>query len=207
MQHKPWFLLILAVPLLAAVVPCLADEGRDDWQQPDRVMADLALRPGMTVADVGCGHGYFTFRLARAVGDEGRVYAEDIDAGAVKGVRKRAEKEHLPNVECVVSEPTDTKLPSGSLDAALLCLVLHEAAPEQRQPLVTDIARALKPGGFLYLIDWRQSRDVTMDPYDKLIPREDLLKLAHDAGLTLDAEYHYLRLQAFFRLRKPEPTQ
>jgi SAM-dependent methyltransferase len=137
------------------------------------------------------------------VGEAGRVFAVDIDREAIGQVNERAQQERLANVEALVSDPTDIKLPSDSLDAALLCNVLHEAPPEQRLPLVRDIARALKPGACLYLLDWRQSRDVTFDPYEKLIPRDDLLKLGGDAGLTLDAEYHYLQYQVFLRLRKP----
>jgi ubiquinone/menaquinone biosynthesis C-methylase UbiE len=199
--RRSWLWLTVALALPAAFP--WAQGGRDEWQQPDRVIADLALRPGLTVADVGCGHGYFTFRLAPALGETGHVFALDIDRDAIAEVAARAKREHRDNVEALVSDPTDTKLPADSLDAALLCLVLHEASPADRAPLVRSIARALKPGACLYLIDWRQSHDVTFDPYEKLIPRDDLLKLATDAGLTLDAEYHYLRLQVFFRLRKP----
>jgi ubiquinone/menaquinone biosynthesis C-methylase UbiE len=201
-KHRIPLILILALLLAAA---CAFAEGRDDWQQPDRVLADLGLRPGAVLADVGCGDGYFTFRLAQAVGETGRVQAVDIDREAISRVQERAKREHLANVEATVSDPTDTKLASDSLDAALICNVLHEAPAEQRLPLVQDIARALKPGACLHLIDWRQSHDVTFDPYDKLIPRDYLLKLASDAGLTLDAEYHYLKYQVFLRLRKPTP--
>jgi ubiquinone/menaquinone biosynthesis C-methylase UbiE len=176
---------------------------RDEWQQPDRVMADLAPASGAVVADVGCGSGYFTGRLARAVGETGRVYAADIDAKALGELQKQVERDHLANVTVILSEPTDTKLPSASLDAALLCDVLHEAPEAVRAPLVRDIARALKPGGFLFLIDYRKSREVPFDPYDKLIPREDLLSLGEQAGLTLDAEFHYLRYQVFLRFRRP----
>jgi ubiquinone/menaquinone biosynthesis C-methylase UbiE len=178
-------------------------EDRDKWQQPDRVMADLNVRPGTTIADVGCGAGYFVFRLAKAVGESGKVLAADIDKGALKAVRARAEKEHLTQVETVPGEPTDPKLRPKSADAVLLCDVLHEVPAEQRQPLVQSTVRAIKPGGFLFLIDYRKSREVTFDPYEKLIPREDLVKMATRAGLVLDAEFHYLKFQVFLRFRKP----
>jgi len=201
MRDRLRIVLILALFVVASWA--WADGDREDWQQPDRVVADLGLYPGVTVADVGCGYGYFVFRLAPAVGEAGRVLAVDIDREAIGQVKERAKQERLSNVEALVSDPTDTKLASASLDAALVCNVLHEAPADQRGPLVQDIARALKPGACLYLLDWRQSHDVTQDPYEKLIPREDLLKLATDAGLTLDAEYHYLKYQVFLRLRKP----
>ena len=178
-------------------------ENRDEWQQPDRVLADLGLHAGMTVADVGCGKGYFTFRLAPVVGERGRVYAADIDKEALADLGKKIAKEKLGNIEIVQSEATNTKLTADSCDVALICNVIHEATPSDRPALVQDVARALKQNGCLYLIDWKKSHDVTFDPYEKLIPRDDLLKLAADAGLTLDAEFHYLKYQVFFRFRKP----
>ncbi len=184
-----------------------AAQSRDQWQQPERVAADLALKPGAVVADIGCGDGYFTFRLAEGVGAKGKVYAVDIDAGAVETVKRRARSSSAANIEGIVSDPSNTKLPAGALDAAFFCNVFHEASPEARLPLMRDTARALKPGGCLYLIDWRKSREVTGDPYEKLIPLDDLVKLGRDAGLTLDAEYHYLRLQVFLRFRKPNAAR
>lgn len=189
--------------LLSAVGLAAAQDSREQWQQPDRVMADLALRAGQSVADVGCGSGYFTFRLARAVGESGRVIAVDIDAHALDAVRQQAEAQGLTSVETVHSQATDTKLEPASADVVFVCDVLHEVPLEYRAPLVQDIARALKPGGFLFLLDYRKSHDVPFDPYEKLVPRDDLVRLCEDAGLLLDAEFHYLRYQVFLRWRKP----
>ena len=200
-----------AVVLLAALAVALAARGaaaesRDEWQQPDRVVADLGLKAGAAVADVGCGDGYFTFRLADAVGRAGKVFAVDIDKGALKKVSDRAAREKRGNVEVVPSGPTDTKLASESADVALLSDVLHHVPADQRAGLVKDSARAVKPGGFLYIVDYRKSRDVKFDPYEILIPRDDLVKLGTDAGLALDAEFHYLKYQVFLRFRKPPKT-
>lgn len=193
---------VFVLGLCALALPAAA-QGRDAWQQPERVLEDLHLRPGMSLADVGCGTGYFTVPLARAVGDTGVVYAVDIDVQAVQTVARLAEQQQLLNVRALVSEPTRTHLEKASLDAAFICNVLHEVPPEQRLPLLKDTVRAIRPGGFLFLLDWRKSPEVTFDPYDKLIPRQDLLTLCTEAGLVLDAEFHYLRYQVFLRLRKP----
>jgi SAM-dependent methyltransferase len=193
----------LVLGILLAAGASQAQGARDEWQQPDRVVTDLNLRSGASVADVGCGNGYFPFRLAKAVGEGGKVFATDIDDKALTSVSLRAEKEHLGNIEAVRSEPTETKLKAGSVEAALLSDVLHHVPAEQRLPLVRSIVQALKPGGVLFIIDWRKSHEVKQDPYDRLIPLEDLVKLGKDAGLTLDAEFHYLKLQVFLRFRKP----
>lgn len=194
---------ILAVVVFLCGLCLGKDLDRGQWQQPNRVMADLSIKTGSTVADVGCGAGYFTFRLSRAVGPAGKVYAVDINAKAVAKLQAEAEKEHLSNIKTIVSDPTNTKLPSECADLVLICDVLHEAPKEQRLPLIKDAVRALKPGGFLFLIDYRKSREVPFDPYEKLIPREDLVKLCEDAGLSLDAEFSYLKYQVFLRFRKP----
>ncbi len=176
--------------------------GRDAWQMPDRVVRDLGLRPGDVVADVGCGGGYFTARLARAVGPKGKVWAEDISDRALAGVRNLARREGLTNVAVVKGEPTRTGLPDGALDAALIVNVYHHVPEKDRPGLTADVVRALKPGGFLYLIDWRVDAKVKYDQ-NRRIPKERLVRLMTEAGLVLDAEFHYLPHQVFLRFRKP----
>lgn len=178
-------------------------EDRNDWQQPDRVISNLDLKPGARAADIGCGEGYFTLRLAKTVGERGLVFAVDIDARSLDVLKKQAEQEHLANVVVVVSEPTDTKLQPECVDVLFVCDVLHEVPEGQRLPLLKSAVRALKPGGFFYLIDYRKSRDVRFDPYEKLIPRDDLIRICTDAGLLLDGEFHYLKYQVFLRFQKP----
>ena len=180
----------------------LAAENRDAWQQPDRVVADLNLGSGAVVADVGAGRGYFTFRLAAAVGEKGKVFATDIDTKALAAVKEQAEKQKVKNVETVPGEPTNTKLAPASVDAALLCDVLHHVPEDQRAALVQNVAAAIKPGGFLFIVDWRDKPEVPFDR-GRHIPLKNLVKLATDAGLVLDAEFHYLKHQVFLRFRKP----
>ena len=194
--------------MAAAVVcgVCLATAraaGRDDWQQPARVVADLGLKDGSRVADIGSGRGYFTFRLARAVGEKGKVLATDIKADALKSVANRAKKEKLPNIETVLSKPTDTKLAPDSVDAAIICNVLHHVPKAQRPALTKSIARAIRPGGYFFIVDWRVDAKIKHD-LNRRIPRKDLLQLATDAGLKLDAEFYYLEHQVFLRFRRPK---
>jgi len=193
---------VVAVLFLILSSCLIFGEERDVWQQPDRVMSDLGMKPGTRVADIGCGDGYFTLRLAKSVGKQGLVFAVDIDASTLDVLKKQAERDHLTNVVVVVSEPTDTKLQPESVDVLFVCDVLHEVSEAQRLPLLKSAVRALKPGGFLYLIDYRKSRDVRFDPYEKLIPRDNLVRICTDAGLDLDGEFHYLKYQVFLRFQK-----
>ena len=193
---------VLGAICLILSCTCVSAEDRNDWQQPDRVMSDLGMKPGTRVADIGCGEGYFALRLARAVGPQGLVFAVDINARALAALKKQADQQLLTNVTVVVSESTDTRLPVESVDVLLVSDVLHEVPEAQRLPLVQSAVRALRPGGFLYLIDYRKSRDVKFDPYEKLIPRDELVRICTEAGLRLDAEFHYLKYQVFLRFQK-----
>jgi ubiquinone/menaquinone biosynthesis C-methylase UbiE len=195
-------LALAAATVFLGAAPGLAAENRDAWQQPDRVVADLGLKPGQAVADVGAGRGYFTFRLAAAVGEKGKVFATDIDAKALAAVKAQAGKDNVRNVETIVGEPTDTKLAPDSVDAALICDVLHHVPQADRPALVKNVAAAIKPGGFLFIVDWRVNAEISHDR-DRRIPLENLVKLATDAGLTLDAEFLYLKNQVFLRFRRP----
>ena len=194
--------VLLVVGAIAACAAAKKPTGRDAWQQPDRVVADLGLTDGSHVADIGCGGGYFTFRLGKAVGEKGKVFATEISAKALRRVAERVKKQNLSNIEPVVSEPTDTKLADDSVDAALVCNVLHHVPKDKRAALTKDIVRSIKPGGYLFIVDWHFKAKIGHD-IGRRIPRDELLKLGTDAGTKLDAEFLYLEHQAFLRFRKP----
>jgi cyclopropane fatty-acyl-phospholipid synthase-like methyltransferase len=84
---------------------------RDEWQQADRVVAELSLAPGQRVADLGSGGGYFTFRLAEAVGTSGHVYAVDVDQGMLDYLAGEAEERGLASVSVVLAALDDPKIP------------------------------------------------------------------------------------------------
>jgi ubiquinone/menaquinone biosynthesis C-methylase UbiE len=197
--------LLLSIALGTSLCAAAKPSGRDAWQQPARVVADLGLTAGSRVADIGCGRGYLTFRLAKAVGKEGKVFATEISEKSLKSVADRAKNDKLSHVEPVLSAPTDTKLEPACVDAAIICNVLHHVPKDQRPALAKSIAKAIKPGGFFYICDWRVDAKIQYDK-GRRIPRTELVKLATDAGLPLDAEYHYLVHQVFLRFRKPPKT-
>ena len=126
------------------------DRNRDAWQRPGEVFDALGLKPGHRVADVGCGFGYFTFRLAARVGAKGKVYGVDIDQKAIDRVRQRKERENLAQVEAVLGESADPHLPND-LDAVLIVDTYHEF--REYDQTMKAVFRALKPGGRLAIID------------------------------------------------------
>jgi len=123
---------------------------RDEWQRPGEVMDALGVKAGDRVADIGSGFGYFTFRLAARVGAEGKVYAVDIDPEAIDRVRRRKEREKLAQVEPILGESADPRLPND-LDVVLIVDTYHEFRDYDR--MMQAVFRALKPGGRLAIID------------------------------------------------------
>lgn len=130
--------------------PADRDRKRDEWQRPAEVMDALGVKSGHRVADIGSGSGYFTFHLAARVGAEGKVYAVDIDEGAINKVRQRKEREKLGLVEAILGESADPRLP-GDLDAVLIVDSYHEF--REYDQTMQAVFRALKPGGRLVIID------------------------------------------------------
>lgn len=133
------------------------DPKRDAWQQPDRVVAALALAPGMVVADVGAGTGYFEKRLADAVGPNGKVIAVDIEPDMIRYLGERAQREHTPNVEPRLAAPDDPKLAPRSVDRILIVDTWHHI--EDRVAYGKKLAAALKPGGTIFVVDFTQDSD------------------------------------------------
>jgi predicted methyltransferase len=126
------------------------DRTRDAWQRPQEVFDALALKPGHRVADVGCGSGYFTFRLAAQVGVGGKVFAVDIEQKAVDKVRIRKDRERLEQIEPILGESGDPHLPND-LDSVLIVDSYHEFRDYDR--MMQAIFRAMRPGARLVIID------------------------------------------------------
>ena len=127
---------------------------REQEEAPSLAIAALDLRAGMKVADIGAGSGYYTVRMARTVGPEGRVYATDIQVGMLSMIQRRARQEQLQNIVPVLGAVDDPKLPPAALDLALMVDVYHELA--EPQAFMRRLREALKPDGRLVLIEYRK---------------------------------------------------
>lgn len=141
-----------ARPVANIVTDTWSDErSRDNAGEADTVMRLLGVRPGMMVADIGAGSGYYTVRLARRVGPSGRVIAEDIVPRYLRGLEKRVREMGLGNVSIALGEPADPRLPRASADLALLVHMYHEI--EQPYGLLHNLRASLRPGGRVAVID------------------------------------------------------
>lgn len=152
-----FLLVLLAVSALVAAgqdvrsARIRENDKRESWQRVPDILVALGVVPGARVADVGAGDGFFTVRLARAVGPGGRVVAVDISREALDRLRARLEEDLLTNVDVVQGEVADPHLPVDSLDAVLIVNAYHEM--DRFEAMLDHLRRALKPGGRLVLVE------------------------------------------------------
>jgi predicted methyltransferase len=174
--------------------------GRDRWQLPDRVLAELALKPGDRVADLGAGGGYFTVRLARAVGRSGVVYAVDIDPDMRDGVSALAAASGLGNVVPVAAAPDDPALPEP-VDLAFLANAYHHI-PDQ-VAYFANLAGSLTPAGRVVIVEARPSGLHRL--FGHATEPGTIRSELEAGGYALVADHGFLPRQAFlvFERRRP----
>ena len=129
-------------------------EERQREEQPDKALAAFDLKPGMFVADIGAGTGFYSLRLAKRVTPGGVVYANDIQSGMLERLRANAAAQHITNIETVLGTESDPRLPAARLDLVLLVDVYHEFSRPQR--MLHGIRESLKPNGRLVLLEFRK---------------------------------------------------
>lgn len=177
MSYRSLVALLLAGTLLPAVASSQANRtSRDSWQRVDDVVAALGVEEGETIADVGAGSGFFTFRLSPRVGQDGMVLAVDINAGALRELREEAQEQGLGNIETIVSEPDDPMLLESSVDGILVVNAYHEM--EEHEAMLAWFRRALRPNGRLVILD--------MPPRDTMLSRERQIS-SHDIAMGIVA--------------------
>ncbi len=139
-------------------VPRFEGPQRDAWQKPAHVISLMAITPGMAVADIGAGTGYFLPHLSRAVGATGTVRGLDIEADMVRYMKQRAVREKLANVDARKVQADDPQLAPASLDRVLIVDTWHHIA--DRVAYAKKLAAGLKPGGAVYVVDFTMESKV-----------------------------------------------
>jgi ubiquinone/menaquinone biosynthesis C-methylase UbiE len=164
----------------------LLSEQREDMLQPGALLRRLGLSSGDTVADIGCGPGFFTLPAAEIVGEGGVVLAADIQGEMLSAIRSRAAEHGLTNVHVVKTSDKEIPIPDASCDVVLLAFVLDEV--EQRASFLHRAARLLKPGGRLAVLEWEKEQQPDGPPMADRISPEELRADADAAGLYLDEQ-------------------
>ena len=179
---------------LEQYIALLEDPKRDEWQKPDAVIQALSLKEGQVVADIGAGSGYFTLRLARAVGQKGRVFAVDVDEGMLDYLHQRLDKEKIQNVQAMHVPSHDPLLIDGSLDLAFVCNTYHHL--EDRDVYLRKLRKALKPDGRLVIVDFYKKEGIPVGPPMSMrLGEETVKKELQEAGLQVTEKLTFLPYQ------------
>jgi SAM-dependent methyltransferase len=166
---------------------------RERTEQPEKVLDALKIPEGATVADVGAGTGYFTWRLAQRVGPKGRVYAVDVQQRMLDMLAGQLKQRNLRNVELVLGGVRDPRLPEGAVDLELLVDVYHEFS--EPEAMIGALRRALKPDGRLVLIEYRkEDPDIPILPLHKMSV-DEVREEIEPLGFQLSERLNFLPTQ------------
>lgn len=191
---------VFALPMSVQGAPWLEREERDVEEEPERALRILKIAKGAVVADIGTGSGYMAVRMAKIVGSQGKVYANDIQLGMLDLVRRNVEKAKLTNVVPVLGTVEDPRLPAGAIDLALMVDVYHEFS--QPQQMLQKIRESLKPDGRLVLLEYRgEDPQIPIRPEHKMTREQVKLELEHE-GFTLKTVNEDLPRQHIFIFTK-----
>jgi len=158
-------------------------------QKIDEVLTKLALKPGMVVADIGAGSGLFSRPLAKAVAPAGKVYAVDVQQDLLDYINKRDKEENIRNIQTVLGEFNDPKLPARDVDLAFINDVLHHI--QNRAVYLKALAKYVKASGRIAIIEMNKNDPNTphKSQPELLVGREEIQQWMSDAGFKLVQEH------------------
>jgi ubiquinone/menaquinone biosynthesis C-methylase UbiE len=178
-------------------VPLRADDVRDKWHQPEKVMDLVGVRPGMIIGEVGAGHGYFTFKLSQRVGESGKIYANDISRSALRYLRDRCDREGITNIETISGEVMDPLLPKA-LDMIFIVNAFHDLAKPVK--LLNNLSQSLKPDAPVVILD-RDPEKVNYST-DHFLSREEVLDKIQESVFELDRLETFLPQHNIYIMRQ-----
>lgn len=153
----------------------LDNEKRRELLPPKQTLVNLKLENGDTMADIGCGIGYFTIPASEIVGRSGKVYAMDISPEMLQDVEIKIKENNISNIEIILTEENDLKLEDNKVNLAFLGNVLHEAY--EKESFLNDVKRILCSKGKIAIVEWEKINSEFGPPIDHRIDRMDLVKL------------------------------
>jgi ubiquinone/menaquinone biosynthesis C-methylase UbiE len=174
---------------------------RAEWQKPDEVVRALKLSPGMKVADIGAGTGYFAKRLSAAVGPAGSVFVVEVEPNLVAHLGERASGEKTDNVIPVLAALDNPRLPAGMIDLVLFVDAYHHV--DDRARYLEKVARSLPRDGRVAIIDWKPG-PIPVGPQDEdhKLSRDTVVEEMQSSGFSLVEELDILPHQYFLTFRR-----
>ena len=176
--------------------------GREVYDKRHTIVSLLALKPGMEIADIGAGTGFYTQLFAEVVGKSGKVYAVDISQNFIENILRIAKKQGLNNIEGIINNPQSINLAPKSIDLAFICDTYHHF--EYPQTILTSIHQSLRPGGKLVIIDFRKQPGVSSRWVMSHVRANEttVIKEVETAGFRLVAQQDILRSNYFLTFVK-----
>jgi ubiquinone/menaquinone biosynthesis C-methylase UbiE len=171
------------------------EQERRKWQNPEEVLAEIGLQPGMTFIDIGCGQGFFTIPAAKIVGESGKVYASDINQINVNKLREKVNAAGLMNVIMQTGKAEDLKLCDACADIIFIGIVLHDFQDPLK--VLANARSMLKPTGRLVDLDWKKEPMEFGPPMHIRFSEEKAIQLIESSGFKVKTKkasglYHYL---------------
>jgi ubiquinone/menaquinone biosynthesis C-methylase UbiE len=173
----------------------LDENKRRTWYNPEAILADVGLRKDMVFVDIGCGDGFFSLLAAEVVGEKGKVYSVDADAGAIQRLKQKAEQRHLTNVSAVVGTAEDTVLCQGCADVVFFSMALHDFSDPAK--VLQNAHTMLKASGRVVDLDWKKKQMPFGPPEHIRFSEETAANLMRQADLDVEAAkevgpHHYV---------------
>jgi len=172
-------------------IPVLEDENRRVWQDPEKILAMIEIKPSYIAADLGCGSGFFTVPLSQKVK---KVYGIDVQKEMLDFLGEKIRKLKIENVELLLSKGDEIPLENKSVDLLISVNTLHEF--DSKEKMIQELKRVLKEGGRVMILDFKKEETGFGPPVTIRVARDEATILFKKKGFTLsqtqDMRYHYL---------------
>ena len=178
----------LAVLVASTNVSFARDKDRESWQPPDQIMDAVGVREGMRIGEAGAGEGHFTFHLARRVGADGIVYANEISSDDLNTIRKRARREGVDNIVTVLGEIEDPLFPEENLDMVVMVYVLHHL--DRPVEFLRNLEGYLKPGAQVVIVE--KNHDTARKHPPHYMTPGQVLETIEESGYELERTETFL---------------
>lgn len=193
------FMLAVCI-IVSAPNLCFAQDDRETtWQPLEKILDAIGVRAGMRIGEAGAGRGFFTFPLARRVGPEGLVYANDISSSSLDVIRERAGKEGVGNIKIVIGAVEDPLFPEKNLDMIVMVYVLHDL--ERPVPFLKSVSSYLRPGGSLVVIERNNTPET---PNSHFLTKPRLLRTVSEAGYAVTRTETFLPKDTIYICTRPQ---
>lgn len=160
----------------------LGQSDRETWQPPVKIIDSLGVKPGMIIGEIGVGQGYFTFPLAKRLGEKGKLYANDISENILNEIQSRSKKEKLNNIITILGETEDPLFPTEKFDIIIMVYVLH--CLEKPLEFMGNVKKYMKPDTKLVIIERNTSTERAH--YPSFMTKRQILEMIQKADYKLE---------------------